>query len=69
MKINGKSHQNAIQYGYICNILHDFTRGNDAVAENKLVVILIHHENQLGRMDIRHVMQAIFLEIHLKWLG
>ncbi len=43
IKINGQSRQNINQYGYIYNILYDFTCGHDAVAKNKLVVILIHH--------------------------
>jgi hypothetical protein len=35
IKINGRSRQNINQYGYIYNILHDFTCGHDAVAKNK----------------------------------
>ena len=35
IKINGQSRQNINQYGYIYNILHDFTCGHDAVAKNK----------------------------------
>ena len=33
IKINGQSRQNINQYGYIYNILHDFTCGHDAVAK------------------------------------
>jgi len=36
IKINGQSRQNINQYGYIYNILHDFTCGHDAVAKNKV---------------------------------
>ena len=36
IKINGQSRQNINQYGYIYNILHDFTCGHDAVAKNKI---------------------------------
>ena len=36
VKINGMSRQNINQYGYIYNILHDFTCGHDAVAKNKI---------------------------------
>ncbi len=38
IKINGQSRQNIHQYGYIYNILHDFTCGYDAVAKNKIGV-------------------------------
>ena len=36
IKINGQSRQNINQYGYIYNILHDFTCGHDAVAKNRI---------------------------------
>ncbi len=36
VKINGQSRQNINQYGYIYNILHDFSCGHDAVAKNKV---------------------------------
>ena len=36
VKINGQSRQNINQYGYIYNILHDFTCGHDAVAKNRI---------------------------------
>ena len=36
IKINGQSRQNINQYGYIYNILHDFTCGHDSVAKNKI---------------------------------
>jgi hypothetical protein len=36
IKINGQSRQNINQYGYIYNILHDFTCGHDAIAKNKV---------------------------------
>ena len=36
IKINGQSRQNINQYGYIYNILHDFTCGHDAVAKNRV---------------------------------
>jgi hypothetical protein len=36
VKINGQSRQNINQYGYIYNILHDFTCGFDAVGKNKV---------------------------------
>jgi len=36
VKINGQSRQNINQYGYIYNILHDFTCGHDAIAKNKV---------------------------------
>ena len=36
IKINGQSRQNINQYGYIFNILHDFTCGHDAVAKNRI---------------------------------
>jgi hypothetical protein len=43
IKYFGQSRHNINQYVYIYNILHDFTCGHDAVAKNKLVVMLIHH--------------------------
>lgn len=36
IKINGMSRQNINQYGYIYNILHDFTCGHDSVAKNRV---------------------------------
>ena len=36
VKINGQSRQNINQYGYIFNILHDFTCGYDAVGKNRI---------------------------------
>jgi hypothetical protein len=36
IKINGQSRQNINQYGYIYNILHDFTCGTDAVGKNRI---------------------------------
>jgi hypothetical protein len=36
IKINGQSRQNINQYGYIYNILHDFTCGHDSVAKNRI---------------------------------
>jgi len=36
IKINGQSRQNINQYGYIYNILHDFTCGHDSVAKNRV---------------------------------
>ncbi len=36
IKISGQSGHNINQFGYIYNILHDFTCGHDAVAKNKI---------------------------------
>jgi len=36
VKINGQSRQNINQYGYIFNILHDFTCGYDSVGKNRI---------------------------------
>ncbi|MEI6628856.1 MAG: hypothetical protein WCN27_05600, partial [Alphaproteobacteria bacterium] len=36
IKINGQSRQNINQYGYLFNILYDFTCGHDAVAKNRI---------------------------------
>ena len=36
VKINGQSRQNINQYGYIFNILHDYTCGYDAVGKNRI---------------------------------
>ena len=36
IKINGQSRQNINQYGYIYNILNDYTCGYDATAKNKI---------------------------------
>ena len=36
IKINGQSRQNINQYGYIYNILNDYTSGCDATAKNKV---------------------------------
>jgi hypothetical protein len=36
IKINGQSRQNINQYGYIYNILHDFTCGTDSVSKNRI---------------------------------
>ena len=36
VKINGQSRQNIYQYGYIFNILHDFTCGYDSVGKNRI---------------------------------
>ena len=36
IKINGQSRQNINQYGYIYNILNDYTCGCDATAKNKV---------------------------------
>ena len=36
IKINGQSRQNINQYGYIYNILNDFTCGCDSTAKNKV---------------------------------
>ena len=36
IKIDGQSRQNINQYGYIHNILHDFTCRHDVVAKNKI---------------------------------
>ena len=36
VKINGQSRQNINQYGYIFNILHDYTCGFDSVGKNRI---------------------------------
>ena len=36
VKCNGQSRQNINQYGYIFNILHDFTCGYDSVGKNRI---------------------------------
>ena len=36
IKINGQSRQNINQYGYLYNILHDFTSGCDSVGKNRI---------------------------------
>lgn len=36
VKINGQSRQNINQYGYLYNILHDYTCGFDAVGKNRI---------------------------------
>jgi hypothetical protein len=58
IKINKQSRQNINQYGYIYNILHDFTCGHDAVAKNKIGCNADPSLNQHGKMDRQHVMQA-----------
>jgi len=36
VKVNGQSRQNITQYGYLYNILHDYTCGFDAVEKNRI---------------------------------
>ena len=36
IKINGQSRQNINQYGYLYNILHDYTCGTDSVGKNRI---------------------------------
>ena len=36
IKINGQSRQNINQYGYLYNVLHDFTSGYDSVGKNRI---------------------------------
>lgn len=36
LKTNGQSHQNINQFGYIYNLLHDFTGGHEASGKNKI---------------------------------
>ena len=58
VKINGQSRQNINQYGYICNILHDFTCGHDAVAKNKIGCNADPSSKEIWRDGQWHVMLA-----------